>query len=68
MLAARAMPLAAVLPMSNDEARPGPEVAATALISAIVMSADSKALSTSGRRRSEWLRDASSGTTPPNSR
>ena len=65
---AQAMPLAAVLPISSDEASPGPVVAAKASISPMPTPASASAFSTSPRRCSEWLREASSGTTPPCSR
>ena len=50
---AQAMPLAAVLPINNDDARPGPVVAANASISPIVVPASSSAFSTKPRRRNE---------------
>ena len=50
---AQAMPLAAVLPINNDDAKPGPVVAANASMSPIAVPASSRAFSTKSRSRNE---------------
>jgi hypothetical protein len=65
---AQAIPFAAVEPINNDEAKPGPLVAAKTSISRIPSPATPTAFSTNGLNTNPWFRDANSGTTPPCSR
>lgn len=60
-------PLANEVPTSSEPSSPGPRVNAMALRSALVMPARRSAVSTTGTMFCWWARDASSGTTPPNS-
>ena len=62
---ARARALAAEVPTRRELARPGPAVAAKASTSARRRPASARTASVTGRSLVMWLREASSGTTPP---